>query len=141
MFKAKLTNMLSLGAEFIEFDYNPDSVTVGRTAFSSSQSSPRASANGGSREAPVSAKPATLTLGKFYLEGEQCKVRSDLLMSWMNPGGGLIGMVLGAAASALGFENLMKAPPPLLFIWGPPVLGFSWIVQMKGVTVKYVRVS
>ena len=56
--------------------------------------------------------------------GDDVHDRADQLYAWMDPGGGLIGQLIGAAVGALtgGRINLASKKPPLIFQWGTQIM-------------------
>jgi nucleoid-associated protein YgaU len=122
-------------AEMVAFDYNPDVLTVARTASSNSNPSPS-----GPKAATPSifrgAQPATVKFDA-YLEGSDVKGRAEQLLDWCEPGGGMLGKAAGAAMGALtgGRMNLAAKLPVLIFTWGP----FLMECVLQSVTVTYER--
>jgi nucleoid-associated protein YgaU len=121
--KCKLINE-KLRFEEVEFDLNP-------TAMSFTRQAQNANRQGASQSAPLGASPSIFQKappkelsGSAYLVGDDVEDRADMLYSWMNPGGGLIGQLIGAAVSAVtgGRINLAAKPPVLNFVWGSQLL-------------------
>ena len=94
------------------------------------------------RPAPARAAPAascaaaaspSITISNIVLQGEDTKSRCDQLLDWMNPGGGLLARLAGAALSAAtgGAINLATSMPQLTFMWGPPAVGVHVRVQAR----------
>jgi nucleoid-associated protein YgaU len=136
--KCKLINE-KLRFEEVEFDLNPTTLSFTRRA-------QQANRQGASPSAPTGASPSIFQKseskilgGKAYLVGDDVEDRADMLYSWMNPGGGLIGQLIGAAVSAVtgGRINLAAKPPVLNFIWGSQLLRCI----LTEVGVKYERFS
>jgi len=115
--KAMLVNKL-LPIEEVSFDFNPEKLTFARVA--STSNNPQGGGGGSTPSIFRGAAPRTLS-GTAHLEGSGVKDRAEQLMSWMDPGGGLLGKAIGAALGALsgGRINLASKPPVLLFLWGP----------------------
>jgi hypothetical protein len=116
--KAKLVNE-HMPFEYIEFDMNPTSLKYDRTVASTNNSNASGSGPGSTPSIFHRAPPKTLQLDGYVI-GDDLDGRIDTLFSWAEPGGGLLGQLIGAAVSALtgGRINLAAKPPPLLFIWG-----------------------
>ena len=128
----------------VQFDFNPEEISVRRSADLRHQ--PSASSAGGTPAGSSGsifrgAKPSTITLGKVVLHGRDTKSRCDQLLNWMSPGGGLLGALGGAALSAAtgGALNLTTSTPTVTFQWGPPVLGFVYDVKVASATISYTR--
>src|SRR5205814_5861576 len=96
--KAQLIHKM-MPAENVSFDFNPEKLTVSRSASSNSNPSP-SSPKGATPSIFRGAQPATLKLDA-WLEGADVKSRAEQLLSWCEPGGGSLGKVAGAAMSAL----------------------------------------
>lgn len=128
--KAQLVNKL-LPAEMVSFDFNPDTLTVKRTADSTN------GATGGTKGSTKKSSPTQLTVTAAYLEGKDVKDRAEQLLSWCEPGGGMLGKAIGAALGALseGRMNLTSKQPTLIFMWGP----FLMECILKSASIKYER--
>lgn len=114
--KARLINKM-LPIEEVVFDFNPEKLKYDRI-----NSSRNGAQGGGSGATPSifrGGQPKTLA-GTAYLDGDGVSDRADQLLTWMDPGGGLLGKAIGAALGAIsgGRINLAAKPPVLLFIWG-----------------------
>jgi nucleoid-associated protein YgaU len=138
---ASLTSMMPPAV--VKFDLNPEQILVTRT--SSSTSRPNASPNGGlpaGASASIFKKSAApvVTLNRVTFFGDDVKSRCDQLMTWMSPGGGLLGALAGAAISAAtgGAVNLASRPPTVIFQWGPPS-AFLYSGIINSVNVTYNR--
>jgi nucleoid-associated protein YgaU len=138
---ASLTSMMPPAV--VKFDLNPEQILVTRQ--SSSTSRPNASANGGTpagASASIFKKsaPPVVTLNRVTFFGDDVKSRCDQLMTWMSPGGGLLGALAGAAISAAtgGALNLASRPPTVIFQWGPPS-AFLYSGIINSVNVTYNR--
>jgi hypothetical protein len=71
----------------------------------------------------LKAPPKSLQ-GMGYLVGDDVQERASQLYAWMDPGGGLLGQLIGAAVGALtgGRINLAAKKPPLIFQWGTQIM-------------------
>jgi nucleoid-associated protein YgaU len=132
--KAQLVNKM-MPAENVAFDFNPEVLTVNRTASSNSNTSP-SGPKGATPSIFRGSQPATFT-ADAWLEGADVKDRAEQLLSWCEPGGGMLGKVAGAAMGALtaGRMNLASKLPVLIFMWGP----FLIECVLTGVRVGYER--
>jgi hypothetical protein len=135
-------------AEFVLFDYNPESIKVTRAQ--SNGGRPRGSSGSGSTPAATGSAgtlgaifhgtdPMTITITKARLVGPETKVMCDNLLSWMSPASGLLGAITSAIMTAIGLDA--SKPPDLIVQWGPPVAGFMVTAQMTKADITYVRVS
>lgn len=131
--KAKLVNKM-MPFENVEFDFNPSTMTLARSA--RSPSNPTGSKSGGTGGIFSGAAPRVLR-GKGFMIGDSVQDNADLMHKWMDPGGGLLGKLAGAALGALtgGRINLTANPPTLLFIWGP----FLMECQLNSLSVEFQR--
>ena len=119
--KAKLVNE-KLPFETVEFDFNPETLRYSRE--SKSTTLPGASPAGvGSTPSILLKAPPKSLRGDGYLVGDDVQDRAEQLYAWMDPGGGLLGQLIGAAVGALtgGRINLAAKKPPLIFQWGTPL--------------------
>ena len=139
---AVLRSLLPPG--LVTFDFNPEKVTITRTATTTNRAS--ASSNGGSPAGASGsifrrAAAAQITLDKVIFHGGDTKSRCDQLLNWMSPGGGLLGAIAGAALSAAtgGAINLASKLPTVTFQWGPPEVAFMYDVCVVGATISYTR--
>jgi nucleoid-associated protein YgaU len=132
--KAQLTNKM-MPAEMVTFDFNPDQITVNRSASSNSNPSP----SGPKGSTPSIFRGAQPTSLKFetWFEGSDVKGRAEQLLDWCEPGGGMLGKAAGAAMGALtgGRMNLAAKLPVLIFTWGP----FLMECVLTSVGVVYER--
>jgi nucleoid-associated protein YgaU len=132
--KAQFTNKM-MPAEMVAFDFNPDVLTVNRTASSNSNVSP----TGPKAATPSIFRGSQPTTVKFeaHLEGSDVKGRAEQLLDWCEPGGGMLGKAAGAAMGALtgGRMNLAAKLPVLIFTWGP----FLMECVLQTVNVAYER--
>jgi nucleoid-associated protein YgaU len=73
--------------------------------------------------------------------GGGIKARCDLLLQWTTPGGGsLLGQLVSAAASALGFKFQATSQQPILTLqWGDPARGFLMQGYLNTVSINYLR--
>jgi Contractile injection system tube protein/LysM domain len=133
MMKAKLVNKM-MPLENVEFDFNPEKVTLQRSA--NMRSNATGSQSGGTGGIFSGAAPRVLR-ATGYMVGDSVKDNADLMHKWMDPGGGLLGKVAGAALGALtgGRVNLTASLPTLLFIWGP----FLMECQLTSLSVEFQR--
>lgn len=132
--KAKLINE-KLAFEIVEFDFNPESIRYNRRM--SGRNAPNASPSGaGSTPSILLSSPPKELTGAGWLVGDDVQDRSDQLYAWMDPGGGLLGQVVGAAVSAIsgGRINLAAKPPVLLFQWGTQLM--RCVLSSVGVTCE-----
>jgi nucleoid-associated protein YgaU len=118
--KAQLINKM-MPAEMVAFDFNPMTLKMQKGtrtnhAANASPSGPKGSTPGIFR----GSSPTTLN-GTGHLEGDNVKSRTEQLLAWCDPGGGLLGKAMGAVMGALsdGRMNLSSKPPVLIFTWGP----------------------
>jgi nucleoid-associated protein YgaU len=138
---ASLTSMMPPAV--VKFDLNPEQILVTRQ--SSSTNRPNASPSSGTlagASASIFKKSAgpVITLNRVTFFGDDVKSRCDQLMTWMSPGGGLLGALAGAAISAAtgGAVNLASRPPTVIFQWGPPS-AFLYSGIINSVNVTYNR--
>jgi nucleoid-associated protein YgaU len=131
--KAKLINKL-MPDEVVTFDLNPTDLTLKRVARTTNNA--QGNKTGSTPSIFQGSMPRTLN-GSAIIVGEDVKDRAETLCNWLQPGGGLLGRAVGAAAGALtgGKVNLLKNAPTLLFIWGP----FVMECILFSVAVKFVR--
>ncbi len=120
--KAKLVNE-HMPFEYVEFDVNPSTVNYTRQVQSANNTNASGSGAGSTPSIFHRAPPKQLAL-TGYMIGDDLDDRVNTLCSWAEPGGGLLGQLIGAAVSALtgGRINLAAKPPPLLFIWGAQLM-------------------
>ena len=133
--KAKLTNE-KMAWESVQFDFNPDSLTFKRDATTAHNSNASPSGPGSTPSIFLSSKPKTLA-GNGYLVGDDVADRAKQLLDWLNPGGGLLGQIAGAALGALtgGRINLSAKLPALIFQWGTQIMRCT----LKDVQVAFER--
>jgi nucleoid-associated protein YgaU len=145
--RLKIFKML-LPAEFVLFDYNPETIKVTREqarggatrGASASGSSPMAGTTAGSLGAIFhGTDPMTITIQKARLVGPECKLMCDNLLNWLSPASGLLGAATSAIMSAIGLTS--SKPPDLVVQWGPPTVGFMITAQMTRVDINYMRVT
>ena len=144
--RLKIFKML-MPAEFVLFDYNPESIKVtrqqsggGRTQGNGRSSTPAATSTAGTLGAMFhGTDPMTINITKARLIGPECKVMCDNLLGWMSPASGLLGAITSAIMTAIGLDA--SKPPDLIVQWGPPVAGFMVTAQMTKADITYVRVS
>jgi len=135
--QAKLINE-KLPFEVVEFDFNPESITIQRGSNTTNAPGANPAAAGATPSILMSAPPKKLS-GAGWLIGDDVQDRADQLYTWMTPGGGLIGQVVGAALGALtgGRINLAAKKPPLIFQWGAQIMR----CVLDQVNVVYERFS
>ena len=120
--KAKLVNE-KLPFEMVEFDFNPEALTYARETSTAHNANASGSGPGATPSIFLKAPPKSLR-GSGYLVGDDVEDRANQMYSWMDPGGGLLGQLAGAAIGALtgGRINLASKPPVLLFQWGTQIM-------------------
>ena len=135
--KAKLINE-KLPFEMVEFDFNPDSLKFTRKAESANRANASPAGMGATPSILLKTQPKSLN-GTGYLVGDDVEDRAKQLYSWMDPGGGLLGQLIGAAVGALtgGRINLAAKKPPLIFQWGTQIMRCT----MDAVQVSFERFS
>ncbi|MGZ4772166.1 MAG: CIS tube protein [Ilumatobacteraceae bacterium] len=135
--KAKLINE-KLPFEMVEFDFNPDSLKYTRKAESANRANASPAGMGATPSILLKTQPKSLQ-GTGYLVGDDVEDRAKQLYSWMDPGGGLLGPLIGAAVGALtgGRINLAAKKPPLIFQWGTQIMRCT----MDAVQVSFERFS
>ena len=145
--RLKIFKML-MPAEFVLFDYKPESIKVTRAQTGGARtrgagttgSTPVASSTAGTLGGLFhGTDPMTITITKARLIGPECKVMCDNLLSWMSPASGLLGAITSAIMTAIGLDA--SKPPDLVVQWGPPVAGFMVTAQMTKADITYVRIS
>jgi nucleoid-associated protein YgaU len=141
---AKLVCLNPTALGTVWFDFHPEKIQMQRNSQASFR--PSASANGprpggGSGSIFQGAAGSTFTINDALLTGMTTKPRVDTLMSWLSPGGGLLGALIGAAVSAIsgGKVNLLAAQPDVTFSYGPPEMGFLYQVKLRSVTANFTR--
>ncbi len=135
--KAKLINE-KLPFEMVEFDFNPDSLKFTRKAESANRANASPAGMGATPSILLKTQPKLLN-GSGYLVGDDVEDRAKQLYTWMDPGGGLLGQLIGAAVGALtgGRINLAAKKPPLIFQWGTQIMRCT----MDSVQVSFERFS
>jgi hypothetical protein len=120
--KAKLINE-KLPFEMVEFDFNPESLRYTRESQTTTRASASPAGVGSTPSILLKAPPKSLK-GDGYLVGDDVQERAEQLYAWMDPGGGLLGQLIGAAVGALtgGRINLAAKKPPLIFQWGTQIM-------------------
>jgi nucleoid-associated protein YgaU len=135
--KAMLIGKLPIPGQ-VTFDFNPEKIKVAKGTAKRRQNSVKAGGN--SPAALKGAEPESLDLGQVVLDGSGTKDTCELLLSWMKPGGGLLGSIIGGAismvSSALGGPaiNLATKLPQLTFVYGT---GFIFECELNRCTVNY----
>jgi hypothetical protein len=135
--KAKLINE-KLPFEMVEFDFNPESLKYNRGSQTTTRPNASPAGVGSTPSILLKAPPKSLQ-GSGWLVGDDVHDRAGQLYSWMDPGGGLIGQLIGAAIGALtgGRINLAAKPPALIFQWGTQIMRCT----LTTVTVNFERFS
>lgn len=139
MAQAMLIGKIPVPGE-VTFDYNPDKIAVQKGNQGRDQQSVKPGGN-----SPKMLKGAPLekiNLKDVTLDGDGTLDKCELILSWMKPGGGLLGAIIGGAismvSSALGGPaiNLATKLPQLTFIYGT---GFIFECQIYQCTISYER--
>lgn len=135
--KAKLINE-HLPFEMVEFDFNPESLKYNRGSQTTTRPNASPAGVGSTPSILLKAPPKSLQ-GAGWIVGDDVHDRAQQLYDWMDPGGGLIGQLIGAAIGALtgGRINLAAKPPPLIFQWGTQIMRCT----LTTVTVNFERFS
>ena len=135
--KAKLINE-KLPFEMVQFDFNPETVKYTRISDSQYKAMASPAGMGSSPSILLKTRPKTLQ-GVGYLVGDDVEDRAKQLYAWMDPGGGLLGQLIGAVVSALSANriNLAAKKPPLIFQWGTQIMRCT----MDAVQVSFERFS
>ena len=120
--KAKLINE-KLPFEYVEFDFNPETLKYTRVAQDTTRAGASPAGVGSTPSILLKAPPKSLQ-GVGYMVGDDVHDRAAQLYAWMDPGGGLLGQLIGAAIGALtgGRINLASKKPPLIFQWGTQIM-------------------
>ncbi|WP_331730322.1 LysM peptidoglycan-binding domain-containing protein (plasmid) [Kitasatospora sp. NBC_00070] len=113
----------------VVFNYNPSKISFKRT----SKTRTRGTLTGFTGSQLERSQLASISVADITLEGPDTKARCDLLMGWSAPPEG----IAGALMSMTGFFSIDL--PKLTFQWGPPVVGFFYIVVLTNVDISYVR--
>lgn len=124
----RCTHPAALG--LVLFDFNPDQIKFTRKG--SLGTTPNRT-GGSSPTITKKVNPASIDLAKMIFVGDDVKMRVDTLLAWCAPPAGLF----GAIAGLLGIPK--SEQPDLTFQWGPPMLGFMYVVQLSNVTAQYTR--
>jgi hypothetical protein len=135
--KAKLINE-KLPFEMVEFDFNPETLKYTRVAQDTTRAGASPAGVGSTPSILLKAPPKSLQ-GIGYMVGDDVHDRAAQLYAWMDPGGGLLGQLIGAAVGALtgGRINLASKKPPLIFQWGTQIMR----CVMSNVQVTFERFS
>jgi hypothetical protein len=133
MLKAKLVNKL-MPAEMVTFDFNPEQLSMSRKA--NNMQMGQGNKTGSTPSIWRGSQPRQLS-GSAIIDGDDVKDRAETLCAWAQPGGGLMGRAIGAAAGAFtgGKVNLVKNPPTLMFVWGP----FNMDCRLDSAKVDFTR--
>ncbi|HUP71613.1 MAG TPA: hypothetical protein VM282_01060 [Acidimicrobiales bacterium] len=132
MTKAQFSNKAKQ-SEAVTFDFNPEQLTVSRSASSNSNTSP-STTKGATPSIFRGAQPATLNVDS-WLEGADVKGRAEQLMKWCEPGEGSKTAGASMGSDKGGRANLASKLPVLIFTWGP----FLMECVLSAVTVGYER--
>jgi nucleoid-associated protein YgaU len=122
----------------VQFDYNPEKIKVSKGTKQRRQ--PSVKAGGNSPAALKGSEPDSLDLTGVVFDGPGTKDTCEVLLNWMKPGGGLLGAIIGGAASmissALGGPalNLATRLPQLTFVYGT---GFIYQCNLTRCSVNY----
>jgi nucleoid-associated protein YgaU len=123
----------------VPFDFNPDQITINRTASVSTKSNLTGSTN------PPGATPAivrkvnapTIALNDLVFQGLTTKLRCDTLLNWMSP---YTAGFMAAIAALAGSDTVdARVLPTVTFSWGPPFVGFMYDVMITTAKITYVR--
>lgn len=141
--KASLTCLAPIPGQ-VKFDLNPTKIKMVRATEYGHRgnASPNAGVPSGASGGIFRRAPAPmLVIDRVVLLGRDTKERCDQLLNWMNPSGGLLGAVAGAAIRAIsgGAVNLTTRPPVLTFSWGSPTEGFLYQVLLSKCDIAYTR--
>jgi hypothetical protein len=124
---------------FVPFDFNPDKLTVKRSAQVSARPSVGAGMGGPSGSSgPITQLVLTndIQIQGVVFEGLTTKLRCDTLLHWQSPPSGLAAMGLSM------FGTPPQSNPPLItFQWGPPMVGFMYDGYISNCQVDYERFS
>jgi nucleoid-associated protein YgaU len=162
----KLFNMM-MPLDEVTFDLNPEKFSVTKSATRNNGGntstgpktgvpSPAKSSPAGYRTSWRSTTPTTIDFTAMLTDestdvgdeiadataiGGGVKARCDLLLQWTTPGGGsLLGALVSAAASALGFNVQTLSDQPILTLqWGDPARGFLMQGYLLRTTITYLR--
>ena len=123
--KAKLINE-KLPFEMVEFDFNPETLKYSRGSDSTTRASASPAGVGSTPSILLKAPPKSLQ-GMGYLVGDDVQERASQLYAWMDPGGGLLGQLIGAAVGALtgGRINLAAKLALTIAVVGTLALGIA----------------
>jgi nucleoid-associated protein YgaU len=136
MATANLICKLPFPGQMVTFDFNPSQITMQKTTVQQQRSTAAAGGTSGSILKRV--PPPTMILDKITIDGDDVEDKVETLFSWMQPAGGILGQLLGAALSAVtgGAINLATKLPLLIFQWGS---GFLFECTLQAATIKYTR--
>ncbi|WP_086828349.1 LysM peptidoglycan-binding domain-containing protein [Allokutzneria sp. NRRL B-24872] len=142
----------------VPFDLNPEQIVLHRA------NEVETHGNSSSGSSPPYFKKSdmpTITLSGLIFEGPDTKPKCDRLLNWLTPTGGLLDGLLaggiplsvGALAGKLGvgpkigglmmrpFQDYSTKLPTLTFIWGMPIVAFTYDVVLRDVNITYTRFS
>jgi hypothetical protein len=124
----------------ISFDFNPEQISIQRK--NQTKTKPRVTKGGNSPPTLKGSPPETVTLKKVIFDGDGTQDKCEQLLTWMTPGGGMLGALVGAAISAISSAvggpviNLATKPPQLTFIYGA---GFIFECIITNCQINYTR--
>jgi hypothetical protein len=124
----------------VSFDFNPEQISIKRQ--NQQKNKPRVTKGGNSPPTLKGSPTETVTLKKIVIDGDGAQDTCEQLLTWMTPGGGLIGALVGAAISAISSAvggptiNLATKPPQLTFIYGA---GFIFECVISTCDINYTR--
>lgn len=122
---------------FVPLDFNPKEITFSRALQQITRASAGAAAGSPAGSSGVIMKksdPPSISINEVWIEGLTCKLRCDQLLRWMSPVNAPDAVIAAASGQALPSQ-----PPILLFVWGPPKVGFVYQVRFETVSITYVR--
>jgi nucleoid-associated protein YgaU len=121
-------------AGMVMFDFNPQEISMQRSPTFASEGS-QSELEDPPKPVALKSSPLKISVNNIYFEGMGAKGQCDRLLDWLAVKGG----VLGQLASAIFGANLVEEMPLLIFNWGPPMIGFFYMVHLHNVTIKYER--
>ena len=156
---------LEMPVDQVTFDLNPESFSISKAQMSNNRASTAKGKSTGVPSASPSpagyvslyrgSSPAVINFVALLTEenagaeqaldataiGGGVKARCDMLMQWVQPGGGsMLGKLISLAATALGSKTQIVARPPLLTLqWGDPTRGFLMQGTLTNLKVDYLR--
>jgi hypothetical protein len=121
----------------VPFDFNPKEISLSRSLKAITRvtgGSAPGTPTGSTGPIMVKSDPPDITMNELWFEGLTTKWRCDQLLRWMSP----TNTIAAQAAAMQGYATASQ-PPILMFIWGPPKVGFVYQVRLTKVSVTYVR--